>query len=79
VERSIMIISRRDFTEDLKAFGKEENGVKMVVLHGDNDQGGLREIPAYAAIAKLTYSRHAGVDVGQPHRRVRATSRSEDL
>lgn len=54
MERSIMIMVGRDFTEELKAFGKEKNGVKMVVLHGDNDQGKLKDIPVSISIAKLT-------------------------
>ena len=36
LERCVMMITSKDFTEDLK---KLEEGVKVLVLHGDQDQG----------------------------------------
>lgn len=36
IERCVMMITSRDFTEELKVLGEE---VKVLVLHGDQDQG----------------------------------------
>lgn len=44
IERCLQIITERDFTEELKGLGREK--VKVVVLHGDEDQG---ELPFHCA------------------------------
>ena len=38
--RTVKIITSRDFTEDLREFGKEgDRGMPLLVLHGDQDAG----------------------------------------
>ena len=38
--RTVQIITGRDFTEDLREFGKQgDRGVPLLVLHGDRDAG----------------------------------------
>lgn len=38
IERCVKIMMEKDFTEDLKKLGRQEN-VKVLLIHGDRDQG----------------------------------------
>lgn len=47
VERCVQIITHRDFTEDLKKLDGRREEVKVLVIHGDSDQGGFKSINTY--------------------------------
>ena len=77
VERCVMMITERDFTRELKAL----EGVRMLVVHGDSDQGAFDfpvgpklNVVALLRIRRNVLSlidhRNAGLDVCQSHRRV---------